>query len=64
MAKYFDDNFGEWDIQSEDDVTFYHEVQKTNVSKKCDRCGRMVMLQPHYSVCNSCADAIERGVDY
>lgn len=24
---YYDDNFGEWDIQDEDDLEFYRQVQ-------------------------------------
>lgn len=61
---YYDDNFGEWNIESEDDVQFYHHIQDTNVSKQCERCGRTVSIQPHYAVCNPCADAIERGIEY
>ena len=61
---YYDDNFGEWKIESDEDVDFYRHVQQTNVSKQCERCGRTVSIQPHYAVCNSCADAIERGIDF
>jgi len=44
-------------------VDFYHQCQKTNVSKVCKRCERTVRIQPQYAICNSCADAIERGMD-
>lgn len=61
---YYDDNFGFYDIQSEEDVEFYHEMQRQSVSKKCEGCGRMVRLKPDYAFCNSCADKIERGWDF
>jgi Zn finger protein HypA/HybF involved in hydrogenase expression len=61
VASYYDDNFGHWDIDDEDDVEFYREIQETNVEKKCEGCGRMVRIQPQYAYCNSCADKRERG---
>lgn len=61
---YYDDNFGFYDIQSEEDVEFYHAMQKRSVRKKCQRCGRMVKLAPDYGICNSCCEQIERGGDY
>ena len=60
---YYDDNYGEWDIQDEDDLAFYHERQRTNVRKKCKGCNKMVRIQPDYAYCNSCATKIERGLD-
>jgi hypothetical protein len=60
---YYDDNFGHYDIEDEDDVEFYHEMQRTSVEKRCAGCGRMVRIQPQYAYCNSCADKIERGMD-
>jgi hypothetical protein len=64
MTGYYDDNFGWWDIESDDDVEFYHQVQRESVEKECKRCGRTVRIRPDYALCNSCADAIERGEDY
>ena len=67
MGTYHDDNFGAWegmdphDPDYEDNLEFYKNVQKTNVRKKCQGCGQMVNIQPHYAYCNSCADTIERG---
>ena len=58
---YHDDNFGTWRIEDEEDVEFYHRIQKSNVEKTCAGCGRKVKIQPHYAYCNSCADIIERG---
>lgn len=63
MPSYYDDNYGEYDIQDEDDIAFYRERQRTNVRKKCKGCGRMVSIQPDYAYCNSCATKIENGLD-
>jgi hypothetical protein len=62
-ASYYDDNFGHYEIEDEDDVEFYHQVQRESVTKKCQGCGRKVKLRPDYAYCNSCADARERGYD-
>jgi rRNA maturation endonuclease Nob1 len=65
MARsYYDDNFGFYDIRDEEDVAFYHEMQKRSVWKKCQRCRRRVKLAPDYGICNSCCEQIERGGDY
>ena len=57
---YYDDNFGEWDIEDEDDIRFYFQVQEENVLKTCVICGREVMLRPEYDKCNSCMEQMER----
>lgn len=61
--EYYDDNFGHWDmsVDREEMEAFYHQVQRTNVSKVCKGCGQQVMIQPQYIYCNSCADEMERG---
>lgn len=61
--EYYDDNFGCWDIQDEEDLEFYFQVQEESIEKICDGCGRKVRLRPDYGYCNSCADKIERGWD-
>jgi len=64
MSEYYDDNFGHWtnmDIDNEEMVEFYHRLQRTNVEKVCAGCGRTVRIQPHYALCNSCADEAESG---
>jgi hypothetical protein len=61
---YVDDNFGTYDIDSQEDVDFYFEVQRESVLKTCDGCGRKVKLRPEYGYCNSCADKRERGYDF
>jgi hypothetical protein len=60
---YYDDNFGWYDIEDEDDVQFYHDNQRRSMTKTCEGCGRSVKILPQYAYCNSCADAIERGMD-
>jgi rRNA maturation endonuclease Nob1 len=61
---YFDDNYGHYNIENEEDVEFYHQTQARSVRKKCSGCGRMVKIKPEYGYCNSCADKIERGGDF
>ena len=64
MAEYYDDNFGPWEGMDEvENREHYRRVQKTNVRKKCQGCGRMVSIQPQYGYCNSCADKREKGYD-
>lgn len=58
---YYDDNFGHWEIEDQDDIDFYHQVQKESVWKKCVICGKRVKLRPDYDKCNSCVEQIERG---
>lgn len=64
MPSYYDDNFGHWEIRDEDDREHYFNVQRTNVLKKCEGCGRKVKLQPQYGFCNSCAEKRENGWEY
>lgn len=64
MPSYYDDNFGEWEIESEEDLEFYRQVQKENVEKICQGCGRRVRIRPDYAICNACAEARERGGEY
>ena len=61
---YIDDNFGTYEIRSEEDVDFYFATQKASVVKRCVDCGQMVRIKPEYECCNSCADARERGWGY
>ena len=62
---YHDDNFGCWENMDDPDmVEFYHQTQASNVEKVCRDCGRTVMLQPHYAICDSCATRREQGWAY
>jgi hypothetical protein len=60
---YVDDNFGTYRIEDEDDVEFYHSVQRRSRRRKCDGCGRSVKLLPGYGYCDGCATKLERGMD-
>ena len=61
---YYDENFGFYNIESEDDIAFYRQVQEESTEKTCEGCGRIVRLRPDYGFCNSCADAREQGREY
>lgn len=58
---FYDDNFGHYEIEGEEDVEFYHQMQRKSVRKRCQDCGRMVKIAPEYGICNACADRQERG---
>lgn len=60
---YIDDNFGTYEIESEEDVEFYRANQRRSRMTTCHGCGRRVKLLPGYGYCNSCADRRERGED-
>lgn len=61
---YYDDNFGCYEINSEEDIEFYHHMQRKSRRKKCQGCGRMVKISPDYAYCNSCATKMEQGGDW
>ena len=63
MPTYFDDNFGHWDMDDEDDLWFYDHVQRNSVEKECRGCGNTVNLMPDYAYCDSCATKREMGYD-
>jgi hypothetical protein len=63
-GSFYDDNFGRYEIDGEDDVEFYNEMQRLSVRKKCQGCGRMVKIKRDYAYCNSCAEKRERGWEY
>jgi hypothetical protein len=60
---YYDDNFGFYEIESEEDIEFYHQMQRMSVRKKCKGCGRMVKIKRDYAYCNACATRLEQGGD-
>jgi len=63
MPGYYDDSFGWYEIESEEDVEFSHQMQRESVKKTCEGCGRTVRIRSTYAYCNSCADKLERGID-
>ena len=60
---FVDDNFGTYDIEDEDDLDFYRQMQDESVWKTCTACKRRVKLRPSYGMCNGCAEILERGGD-
>ena len=65
MVSYYDSNFGHWDMEDgQDDVDFYHEVQRKSVWKTCGGCRTRVKILPQYAYCDSCATKIENGWDF
>jgi hypothetical protein len=63
MPSYYDDNYGWYDIQDQDDVDFYFRTQRESVEKVCRGCGSTVRIRPDYAYCTNCADRIEGGQD-
>lgn len=63
VRTYYDDNFGHYEIDSQDDIDFYHATQRKSRRKKCQGCGRMVKILPEYAYCDSCATKREQGWD-
>jgi hypothetical protein len=66
MPSYYDDNFGHYEMECEDEeevLAFYHAVQDSNRPTVCQGCGGTFMLRPGYGYCNSCADKREKGMD-
>ena len=61
---YVDDNFGNWDMRDEDDMSFYHRVQAESVYKRCQGCGAIKKLLPQYGYCDGCATKKEQGWDF
>tara|TARA_Y100000310_G_C20413149_1_gene683030 strand:+ start:577 stop:777 length:201 start_codon:yes stop_codon:yes gene_type:complete len=66
MVEYYDDNFGEWDMEgdSEEKQQFYKQVQSESILKECSLCEEKVKLRREYDKCNSCMDKLERGMQW
>jgi hypothetical protein len=64
MASYYDDNFGHYNIESEDDIEFFHHMQSESEWKECAQCERKVFISYRYAICNDCADKKERGMEF
>ena len=63
MEDYYDDNFGRWDMDDdqEEQQAFYRKVQDESILKVCSMCDEDVKILPQYDKCNSCMDKLERG---
>jgi hypothetical protein len=57
----YDDNFGFWDIDGQEEQAFFEYIQSQSVQKTCDRCDRPVRLMPSKTLCASCVTALECG---
>ena len=65
MISYYDSNYGHWDMEDgQDDIDFYHDVQRRSVTKICQGCDQRVKLLPQYAYCDNCATMIEQGWDF
>ena len=65
MRSYYDSNYGHWDMEDgQDDVDFYHDVQRRSVTKTCQGCRTRAKILPQYAYCDSCATKIENGWDF
>ena len=56
---YQDDNFGNYQIRSQEDLEFFQRNQDRSVEKTCEGCGRRVKLLPRHAYCSRCADLLE-----
>lgn len=61
MAAVYDDNFGFWDIDGQEEQAFFDYVQRQSVQKTCDRRELQVRLMPSKALCASCVTALECG---
>jgi hypothetical protein len=61
MAAVYEDNFGFWDIDGQEEQAFFEDVRRQSVQKTCDRCERPVRLIPSKTLCASCVTALECG---
>jgi hypothetical protein len=61
MAAVYEDNFGFWDIDGQEEDAFFDYVQRQSVKRICDRCDRPVRLMPSKTLCASCVTALECG---
>jgi uncharacterized membrane protein len=46
MAAVYEDNFGFWDIDGQEEQAFFEDVRRQSVQKTCDRCERPARLIP------------------
>ena len=61
MAAVYDDNFGFWHIDGQEEQAFFEYVQSQSTQKTCCRCKRRVRLTAQKTLCASCVAALECG---
>lgn len=61
MAAVYDDNFGFWHIDEQEEQAFFEYVQSQSTQKTCCRCKSRARLLAHKTLCASCVAALECG---
>lgn len=61
VSAVYDDNFGFWHIDGQEEQAFFEYVQRQSVAKTCERCARPARLMPEKTLCASCVSALECG---
>jgi hypothetical protein len=61
MPAVYDDNFGFWHIDGQEEQAFFDHVQRRSLQRTCERCERRAWLMPPKTICASCATALEYG---
>jgi hypothetical protein len=61
MAAEYEDNFGFWCIDGQEERAFFEHVQRQSIGAICTRCRRRVRLMPQRTLCAACAYALEYG---
>jgi ribosomal protein L37E len=61
MVADYEDNFGFWDIDGQEEQAFFDHVQRESLPATCDRCGHRVRLLQSKTLCASCVTALECG---
>jgi hypothetical protein len=61
MVAGYEDNFGFWDIDGQEEQAFFDHVQRESLPRTCDRCEQRVRLLASKTLCASCVTALECG---
>ena len=51
MAAVYEDNFGFWDIDGQEEQAFFEDVRRQSLQKTCARCDRKVRLIASKTLC-------------
>ena len=58
----FGDDTNEFDTD-DDNLAYARMLNRQGVERECQYCKTKFLGMPDHGVCNSCADAVERGED-
>ena len=61
MVTIYEDNFGFWEIDCQEESAFFAHVQSQSVRASCQRCRRPVRLMSTKTICAACVSALECG---